>query len=299
MKKKLTTIIGVMGISFVITNLVGCSNNQVNNVKNERSSKQTAQKSVTSSSKKKSNINNDEWMMMAYVAYRAKDGSENYAGTLNEVKRNLNDGNLSVVRNPDNLYTFSNDYGSVDVKVENDKVVVSNDETSTFSKNKLKDNFTDKIQTIKQLANNISKYSTSESNSHPSQKRVDGSQEVAKKNIRGLFNAMYLFNSKTSLAQRATKMLNYGTRDGVTAIAGTDAFDHTENQGEQSGTYYQPMEITKSGGLNQLYDVVVYSKIDSQGNHSVMAKLSYTVSVDKDGKVNGGDIVISDVESEH
>ena len=138
-KKKLSTMIGIVGIGLGTIALAACSNNQVNNVKNEKSSKQTAQKSVTSSSKKESNINNDEWMMMGYVAYRAKDSND-----------------LSATRNSANSYTFSNDYGSVDVKVENDKVVVSNDGTSTFSKDKLEDSFNGDMKTIQKLAKNIS-----------------------------------------------------------------------------------------------------------------------------------------------
>ena len=153
-KKKLATLIGVLGISLSTTALAACSNNQVNNVKNEKSSKQPAQKSVTTSSKKESNINNDEWMMMGYVAYRAKDS--NGSDALNEVESNLNSNDLSATRNSANSYTFSNDYGSVDVKVENDKVVVSNDGTSTFSKDKLEDSFNGDMKTIQKLAKNIS-----------------------------------------------------------------------------------------------------------------------------------------------
>ena len=107
-----------------------------------------------------SNISADEWMMMGYIAYKAKDSDTTQA--IDDVKNYFNDGDLKAYKNSDGSYTLTNEYGSVDVDVKEDEVVVSNDGTSTFSKYTLKDNFGGEMSTIESLTGNISNSSNSE-----------------------------------------------------------------------------------------------------------------------------------------
>ena len=285
---------------------VTSKNNQATTAQNSKlkSSNKVAQSSTKKSTKtshqEHSEYSNDEWMMMGYIAYKAKDSDDsneiesgNIRNVINEVNNYFKSGELTAHKNSASSYTLSNEYGSVNVEVKKEEVVVSNDGTSTFSKASLKE----VLGGEKSLLEVLVKYLSSSNNVTGNQASTN-SQKVAKENIKNFFNAMWIFNSSDSLSERAEKMLKYGDRKAVIGIVGNDAFDNTENQGKQKGTYYQPIEITKSNGLNQLYDVIVYSQVDSEGDHSVKAKINYTVSVDKNGKVNGGSLVQTYVESD-
>ncbi|WP_265489416.1 zinc ribbon domain-containing protein [Lactobacillus sp. PV034] len=136
-------------------------NNKNAEVKTVQSKKPTTKKATPSTKKQTQNTHqtsseysNDEWMMMGYIAYKAKDSDS--ASAIDEVKDYFKDGELTAQKNSSNSYTLSNEYGSVDVDVKKDEVVVSNDGTTTFSKDSLKNTFGDDMSIIKSLIKNIS-----------------------------------------------------------------------------------------------------------------------------------------------
>ena len=143
-------------------------NNKNAEVKTTQSSKSTTKK-ATSATKKDQEANhrnsseysNDEWMMMGYIAYKAKDSDTTQA--INDVKNYFSDGELTAHKNSSASYTLSNEYGSVEIDVKDDEVVVSNDGTSTFSKDTLKHTYGDDIDVIKSLIRNISSSSSTHS----------------------------------------------------------------------------------------------------------------------------------------
>ena len=283
-------------------------NNKNAEVKTTQNNKTTTKKTTPATNKNQesnhrnsSEYSNDKWMMMGYLAYKARNStnlneieSGNLPNVINEVNTNFKQGKISVYKKSSNSYTLSNEYGSVNVHVKRDTVVVSGDGTSNFPKTSLKE----VLGGENSLLNILVKYISSNKVTNNTQSSSN-TQKIAKENIKNFFDTMWIFNESDSLSQRATKMLNYGDRKAVTGIAGNDAFENKDNQADQKGTYYQPIEITKSKGMNENYDVVVYSKVDSPGGHSVKARITYTVSVDKEGKVSEASLVLSDVESEH
>ena len=146
-------------------------NNKNAEVKTTQSSKPTAKKAIPAPKKKQksnqqnaSEYSNDEWMMMGYIAYKAKDSNTSQA--IDDVKDYFSDGELTAHKNSSTSYTLSNEYGSVDVDVKDDEVVVSNDGTSTFSKDTLKQNFSNDLSTIKSLVSHISSSSDEEATSN-------------------------------------------------------------------------------------------------------------------------------------
>ena len=142
---------------------VTSKNNQATTAQNSKlkSSNKVAQSSTKKSTKtshqEHSEYSNDEWMMMGYIAYKAKDSNTSQA--IDDVKDYFSDGDLTAHKNSSTSYTLSNEYGSVDIDVKDGEVVVSNDGTSTFSKDTLKSTFGDDLSTIKSLVSYISKSS--------------------------------------------------------------------------------------------------------------------------------------------
>ncbi|GBG04653.1 zinc-ribbon domain-containing protein [Lactobacillus rodentium] len=140
-------------------------------VKTTQSSKPTTKKATPATKKNQesnhqnsSEYSNDEWMMMGYIAYKAKDSGTTQA--IDDVKNYFSDGELTAHKNSSTSYTLSNEYGSVDVDVKDDEVVVSNDGTSTFSKDTLKKSFSNDLSTIKSLVSHISSSSDEEATSN-------------------------------------------------------------------------------------------------------------------------------------
>ena len=151
---------------------VTSKNNQATTAQNSKlkSSNKVAQSSTKKSTKtshqEHSEYSNDEWMMMGYIAYKAKDSNTSQA--IDDVKDYFSDGKLTAHKNSSTSYTLSNEYGSVDVDVKDDEVVVSNDGTSTFSKDTLKQSFSNDLSTIKSLVSYISSSSDEEATSDES-----------------------------------------------------------------------------------------------------------------------------------
>ena len=157
---------------------VTSKNNQATTAQSSKlkSSNKVAQSSTKKSTETRhqehSEYSNDEWMMMGYIAYKAKDSDTTQA--INDVKNYFSDGELTAHKNSSTSYTLSNEYGSVDVDVKDDEVVVSNDGTSTFSKDTLKHIYGDDIGIIKSLIRNISSSSSTHSSETDSGKWKSG-----------------------------------------------------------------------------------------------------------------------------
>lgn len=89
---------------------------------------------------------NDQWMLMGYMAY-ARNGYEesrhikNTQELVDDVAQDLKNGDLTAEQTDKNAYHLTNKYGSVDATVNTDDVKITGDNTTTFSKDELRDKF--------------------------------------------------------------------------------------------------------------------------------------------------------------
>lgn len=90
---------------------------------------------------------------MGYLAYKNKSIG-NVDSTINTISDDFSKGNLRARKNSDDSYTLSNQYGSVDVQINEDDVVVTNDGTTRTSKTDLEKMFSGKDNQI----NSMTKY---------------------------------------------------------------------------------------------------------------------------------------------
>lgn len=174
MKKKLVGLVVV--IIVILAGGVFYFTKQAQNKASQVAEPETNQSSSTSIMKKKSNntsspksnvksntnsekgFSNDEWMLMGYMAYARKNhNNEKNSELVNEIADELNDSNLKAVKNSDDTYTLSNQYGSVDVIVEDSQVKVTNDGTTINSKAELKKMFSSYQDKLTQMTQNIEK----------------------------------------------------------------------------------------------------------------------------------------------
>ena len=137
-------------------------------VSNLKSTDQSSNKNLNS---KDRSFSNNEWMLMGYLFYKNKDVN-NLQSTIQNTSNDFNNGNLIAHKNSDNSYTLSNQYGSVDVKVENSEVIVTNDGTTISSKGELVKLFTGKEEDIKKMVKYV-KDSSSSQNSEADNVQTD------------------------------------------------------------------------------------------------------------------------------
>lgn len=111
----------------------------------QESSSSAAEKSTSSESNKESSkYTNEEWMLMGYLAYKNKRLGGSMDSTISSVRDEFSDEDLEVAKESDDTYSFANQYGSVDVKVNANDVVVTNDGVVRTSKEDLEHMFADK-----------------------------------------------------------------------------------------------------------------------------------------------------------
>lgn len=115
----------------------------------EKSSTATTS-SMSQDNKRTSKYNNEEWMLMGYLAYKNKSIG-NVDSTINSIASDFNKGDLLARKNSADSYTLSNQYGSVDVQVNEDDVVVTNDGTTRTSKENLEKMFSGKNNQISSM----------------------------------------------------------------------------------------------------------------------------------------------------
>lgn len=110
----------------------------------------SSQASISQENNQSSKYNNEEWMLMGYLAYKNKSIG-NVDSTINTISDDFSKGDLRARKNSDNSYTLSNQYGSVDVQVNEDDVVVTNDGTTRTSKTDLEKMFSGKDNQINSM----------------------------------------------------------------------------------------------------------------------------------------------------
>lgn len=174
MKKKLVGLIAI--IIVILAGGVFYFTKQAQNKASQVAAPEAGQSSSTSVMKKKSSsvslstkkeeFSNDEWMLMGYMAYARKNHSnEKNSELVNEIADELNDGDLKAVKNSNNTYTLSNQYGSVDVIVKDSQVEVTNDGTTINSKANLKKMFNSYQIKLSQMVKSIGKSAEKSTNS--------------------------------------------------------------------------------------------------------------------------------------
>lgn len=110
----------------------------------------SSQASISQENNQSSKYNNEEWMLMGYLAYKNKSIG-NVDSTINTISDDFSKGDLRARKNSENSYTLSNQYGSVDVQVNEDDVVVTNDGTTRTSKTDLEKMFSGKDNQINSM----------------------------------------------------------------------------------------------------------------------------------------------------
>ncbi|QNQ83695.1 hypothetical protein FP435_04175 [Lactobacillus sp. PV037] len=112
-----------------------------------------------------SDFSNNEWMLMGYLTYKDKS-INNLQSTIQEIEDDFAKRDLTAQKNSESSYTLSNQYGSVDVNIKEDKVVISNDGVTTVSKDELAKAFSGKMSSIKAMIKYINSTSNSDSSDH-------------------------------------------------------------------------------------------------------------------------------------
>lgn len=133
------------------------SNEQASSANNQAATSQT-----NSSQEKESNetkFSNNEWMLMGYLAYKNKSVN-NLDSTINSISDDLKGGNLEAAKKSDNSYTLSNQYGSVDVKVNARDVVVTGDGVTRTSKKDLEKLFAGQVNSIAAMSKYVGVHSS-------------------------------------------------------------------------------------------------------------------------------------------
>lgn len=109
----------------------------------ENSSSATEKSTSSESNKESSKYTNEEWMLMGYLAYKNKNLGGSVDSTIGSVMKEFSSGDLESVKESNDSYSLSNQYGSVDVKVNANDVVVTNDGVTRTSKEDLERMFED------------------------------------------------------------------------------------------------------------------------------------------------------------
>lgn len=162
-------IIWIVGLSVLLLAVVGAGyyihvkeNNDVNvtNIKKAHSkgSARIERKNNSSNSKKSamSEYSTKEWVLMGYISYARKNyNADSTSDLISQISSDLKDGTMTVQKKDSQSYTFTNRYGSVDVKVDANEVEVTNDGDTVTSKTELKQQFAGYSNRIKNVVDEV------------------------------------------------------------------------------------------------------------------------------------------------
>ncbi len=105
---------------------------------------------------KASHFSNNDWLLMGYMAYARHNYEQsrhvkNTAELVNDVKEDLQNGDLSAKKEDDH-YLLSNKFGSVKGYVQDNDVKITGDGITVNSKAKLKQGFTKYDKEIREMS---------------------------------------------------------------------------------------------------------------------------------------------------
>lgn len=135
-----------------------------------KKTKHNSSTQVTDTNSQDTKYSTDQWMLMGYMAYAYNNYVQsrhvsNNSEMVNDIKEDLDNGDLKANRESATSYTLTNKFGSVGVTVENDTVKVTGDGETTTAKSELKNKYGAYADKIKAMTQDISNGSSNKSSS--------------------------------------------------------------------------------------------------------------------------------------